>query len=124
KSGDEQVKDTDYEKRYLWVRPIGPQEILHVVMNYNLIKEVSDNEVFTSLLSSTDLEVSVDVQCAGLEWNIDSRHSGTLRALDAPADGPRPRGRVTFRAAEPLLPYHGVTLWWRPTPPAAAAHAD
>ncbi|HUY37257.1 MAG TPA: hypothetical protein VMV13_00430 [Candidatus Binataceae bacterium] len=119
--GDNAIADTDYERRYIWTKHIVAGETLRVVTNYELVKEKSDNEIWTSFLPTQTLDVIADVQL-DLEWNIDSRHSGNLRSLDGPQDGPRHRGRVTFRTQEPILPFQGVTFWWRP--PGQHIHQD
>jgi len=85
-----------------------------VDMNYKLIKEISDNEVWTSLYASTSIEVVVDMRLEKHEWNVDTLHSGKLIALDAPQRGPYRARRIVFRSEQAILPYQGVLLWWRP----------
>ncbi len=123
RQGSEAIPDTAYEKRYEWSRRIAPMETIRVAFNYQLLKEISDNEVWTSLLPTENLEVTVDIQCNDVEWGLDARCMGQFRpAYDPlnevfdvdPDSAPKRSGRFRFTPIDTLLPYQGMTLWWRP----------
>ncbi len=114
KEGIDRIPDTDYEKCASWPVQIGTDRPLLVKTRAHLIKEKSDNEVWSSLLPTISLEVIVDMQLDDLSWNINSLHSGNLKAIDGPDEGPRGREKTTFRTQNPVLPYQGVLVWWRP----------
>lgn len=116
--GDAAAADSSYEKAYLWSRKIEPGKTLRVVFNYQLVKERSDNEVWTSLLPSEPIEVSVTQECHDLEWDVDALFTGALVPFDG-LSGSRLTGKVRYNSSVPLLPRQGVVLWWRPNSKAA-----
>ena len=123
KEGDEGALDTVYERKYLWKCELRAGESVRVIFNYQVVKDDSDNEVWTSLLPSFGPEVVVDMQCPDLEWGLDGLFSGAFRELDGKT-GARRAGRSRFIAPAPLLPYQGLVVWWRPArtaPPAPPA---
>ena len=121
-SGNDAVPNTDYERRSEWPVSVGKERRVRVTTSHILVKEFSDSEIWSSLLpTAPPVEVTVDMQVQGLVWNVDSHHSGKLRAIDDVPDGPRGLGQVTFRCNEALLPFQGVNLWWRPERPTSEA---
>lgn len=114
KKGDEAIDDTDIDRRYAWPIRVEPGASVHVVISYQVVKEKSDNEIWTSLLPSSELEVAVVMLCDDLEWNVDPRHSGMLEPEDKAHVGPRRLGQAIFSNRAPLLPFQGVTVFWRP----------
>ena len=115
KDGDAKVEDSDYEHNYLWERMIDPDKTLRVMFSFNLVKEKSSNEVWTSLLPCERLEISVKSECPDIEWNVDPLFSGELNPLDGDRKGPHKSRPVPIRysATTPLLPHQGIVLWWR-----------
>ena len=108
------TSNAGHVKRYEWLRSLNPGTRSRVSTSYTLIKEVSDNELWTSLLSSTSLEVTVDVRVADCLWDLGSRHAGIIKALGPSQQGPYTERKITFRCEQAVLPHQGVIFWWRP----------
>lgn len=115
KDGNEAIPDTEYEKKYSWPVKIKPKETLRVITKYRLVKERSDNEVFTSLFPTLKLQMTADMRIEDMEWDVDALHSDKIRSINhRNQSGPYAYERVTFETQAPILPYQGVLTWWRP----------
>jgi len=95
---------------YLWTETLRANVPLSVVVTYSIIKEKSDSEVFTILLPTEEVDLAVDVQVRGLDWEAESQHGGKLILLGAK----KPLGRHDYISRQPILPHQGISVWWRP----------
>jgi hypothetical protein len=104
----------NWEKRFRWVRQIESNSSLSIDMHYDLVKEISDNEPWTSLLTTEKMEVVVDNRLSDVYWSLTPRTSAKIVVVDAPNVIPWGKCKVTFRTTDPLLAFQGYTVWWRP----------
>lgn len=120
--GRSSTEDSDYESKFSWPRNIEAGESLRVVFGIHLVKERSDNEIWTCLIPCERLEVSAISECDDLEWNVDPLFCGELIPQDGEMVGPYGRlaRPMRFDSTAPLLPHHGLVLWWRPGAPPSA----
>jgi hypothetical protein len=107
------MPDTGGERRYKWEVSIDPEKSVRVSVRWITVKEISDTEVWTSIVPTSHLDLSIDMQIRDLEWDVDSIHHGTT----IPLSGDVRFGMNDFTIREPLLPFHGVHVWWRPRRP-------
>ena len=110
--GDSALPNTEYEKRYQWFRPVASGESMIVRSTYTLIKEISDNEVWTSLYPSLTMRLSVTMNCRNMEFGADALHRGTLQKVA----GQGSTGHHSWELTRPVLPYQGLVFWWHPSP--------
>lgn len=89
------------------VRALGELEI---VMELCLLKDRSDNEIWTSLLPTLAGEVGVVSHVPGLVIEAISLHRGSMVAVEQGPDNYR-----RWRYDKPILPYQGYVVSWRPT---------
>jgi hypothetical protein len=106
----------NWEKRYSWVWTLEKNQSLNIAINYQAVKEISDNEAWTNLLNTQNMEVVVDNRIPGLYWSLTPRTSAKIIPVDAPTARPWGEGRILFRVVEPMLAYQGFTIWWQPPP--------
>ena len=105
---------TQFRSEYEWPCKIEASQKVRVAVSYTAIRELSDAELWTSMLASTSLEVIVDMRIKGLLWDLGNRLSGILQPQSASRSGPYGNEKITFRSEEALLPHQGVLFWWRP----------
>ncbi len=110
--GDSALPNTEYEQRYQWFRPVASGGTLTVRSTFTLIKEISDNEVWTSLYPSLTMRLSVTMNCRNMEFGADALNRGTLKKVA----GQGSTGHHGWELARPVLPYQGIIFWWRPKP--------
>jgi hypothetical protein len=113
-AGSERIADSTTEKKWEWPTTIQAGKSIDVALNYNLVKERSDNDCWTSLYPTTNGQYEVNVNVGGLEWSVDALHSGSLLPADGSSPGVRVGGTCVFNFEKALLPFQGVLLWWRP----------
>lgn len=110
--GDRAADEPPERIRYLWRRKVGPADIIHVVANYTLIKERSDNEVWQTLYPGLGMELTVNIDVEGLEFGVHPLHEKTPRKLSGVGGE---TGIHRWLLDVPVLPHQGMVLWWRPT---------
>jgi len=111
--GDRAIPDTAYEKRFQWRHQLSPGDTLSVKLAYSLVKDRSDNEIWTSLFPTLASTLSVVVNTGDLDIGADGLNRETLRPVNAITDKSEERHR-TWELKIPMLPYQGFVLWWRP----------
>lgn len=83
---------------------------LEILMELSLLKDLSDNEIWTSLLPTLAGEVAVVSEVPGLVIEAISLHRGSMVAVEQGPDNYR-----RWRYEKPILPYQGYVVSWRPT---------
>ncbi|WP_156798489.1 hypothetical protein [Ahrensia sp. R2A130] len=105
--------DVASHRAYQFVRNVERKSELRVRFEFTLIKEFSDNELWTSLYPSEDLEVVVNNLVDGIEWSIDDLLHGSLKEILGSPDKIFGRGSHSFVSDVAVLPHQGINLWWR-----------
>ena len=111
KLGAAAIPDTDGETRYRWLRQLAGGETLRVSVRHVMIKEISDNEVWTSLISTVGLSLDINIEVFNLHWGVDPLFHGEIKPVGRMAES----GLTSFVIRDALLPYQGFIFWWRPT---------
>ncbi|MEZ5782111.1 MAG: hypothetical protein R3D70_10850 [Rhizobiaceae bacterium] len=114
KRGDAAIEDTLSEKRACWPYIVKAGESLSVSMRFQMVKERSDSDCWTSLMATTDGQCEVSVNVPNLEWAVDALHSGKLTPADGSRLSVRQGGTCVYNLEKGLLPHQGLLLWWRP----------
>ena len=115
--GSNKSQGSRTEKVCEWPFSVKAGHTININAKYQLIKEVSDNEVWTNLLPSTETHVTVDMRLKDTEWDVDALHSGNLNPIQTSKNGPFLEQEIMFRTNEAILPFQGFSLWWRPRDP-------
>lgn len=111
--GDDEVPNTDFLQCYQWNRTLSPGETIRVRANAILIKERSDNEIFTTLYPSISMRLNVNMHCQNMEFGAESHHRAGIKKVS----GRGTDGHHEWELDRPLLPNQGIVFWWRPESP-------
>ncbi|MCI0561103.1 MAG: hypothetical protein MN733_21670 [Nitrososphaera sp.] len=108
--GDRSAEDPPARIRYAWCRKAAANATIHVVANYTLIKERSDNEVWQTLYPGRGMELTANINVQGLEFGVHPLHEKNLIKLSGVGD----TGTHRWVLDGPVLPHQGMIIWWRP----------
>lgn len=108
-------EDEPWERHYRWTRSIERGERLRVDLSYSVIKEISDNEIWTSLLTTEGIDFIVENRIKEIEWSISPRTSSRIIQVGGARSKPWRDCRIVFRATDPLIANEAITVFWRPT---------
>lgn len=106
----------NYEKCYSWDCTMSADKTANVAITYQVVKEISDNESWTTLLTTRNSEVVIDNRIPGIYWSLNPRTSARIIPVDAPTRRPWGEVRILFRIVDPMLAHQGFTIWWQPQP--------
>ena len=95
-------------RSYQWQVPLGPDQAVEVEIETQLLKEVSDAEVWASFLPTMAATFNFRSDVAGLRFGARST-SQVLQAQDQPPD----RVSLKWTSAGPTLKGESVVFWWR-----------
>ena len=111
REGDFAAEDDSDKIRFMWKRKLAAGNQLEVMYTAQLVKERSDNEVWTSLFPSTGMELSLTVEVDDLEFDARSLSSKDVERLI----GTRASNEMNkWRLNGPILPHQSIIVWWRP----------
>lgn len=116
-AGTREIDDLGFERRFLHPVVILAGQSIKISTTSCLLKERSDNEIFTSLVSTEKLDVEVEFNLSEqLSWHVDALHDA--KALE-PTDKRAPKPpyslpKLSFKPTGVILPYQGIVIWWRP----------
>jgi hypothetical protein len=99
----------DDGKRYSFMLTLDPGESKEIAIETVLLKEASDNEIWSSLHPTLRADVSLTVRVPGLISGLRSRTAAPASELYRTEDGASARWQVDG----PLLPNDSLTLWWQ-----------
>lgn len=103
--------NTEYLQRYLWERELAPGATVQVRATSTLIKDRSDNEIWTSLYPSKSMRLYVTMNCQDMAFGAAALHRESIKKV-AGEEGDM--GHHEWELARPVLPYQGIVFWWRP----------
>lgn len=109
-AGDKSAEDPPNRIRYAWYHPVAGRAAIHVVANYTLIKERSDNEVWQTLYPGLGMELTANINVQGLEFGVHALHEKKVSKLSGVGN----TGTHRWVLNEAVLPHQGMILWWRP----------
>jgi hypothetical protein len=102
------------ERHYIWNQQIEKDGLCRVDLSYRVVKEISDNEIWTSLLTTEGLDVVIDNRIPEIYWSFTPRTTSKIVQIGGDRQEPWRDCRITFRATDPLLAFQALTIWWRP----------
>ncbi|MGR9105482.1 MAG: hypothetical protein ACU843_00985 [Gammaproteobacteria bacterium] len=108
--GDQSAEDPPNRIRYAWYRQVPRGGSIHVIANYTLIKERSDNEVWQTLYPGLGMELTANINVQGLEFGVHPLHEREVTKLSGVGN----TGTHRWALNEAVLPHQGMILWWRP----------
>lgn len=115
-NGDKAIPNSGFEDRFAHKIHIKPKSSINVRSETWLLKELSDTELWVSLLPSTGMEVDIEMMLKNVPlWHVDALHSGALE-ITTPnlPEPPFSERNCSYKLSDALLPYQGIHLWWRP----------
>ena len=113
-AGNEAAGNTEYLQGYLWEQELAPGATVRVRGTSTLIKDRSDNEIWTSLYPSKSMRLYVTMNCRDMEFGADALHRAPIKKV-AGEDGDM--GHHEWELTRPVLPYQSIVFWWRPKEP-------
>jgi hypothetical protein len=98
---------------YEWPIPLGPGEDVEVCVEGIVIKEVSDNEVWGTVLPTINCEITLSNHVADLTFGFAARsYSKSEKRLNNAKDD-----LFQWRMLGPMLPNETLIFWWFPSYP-------
>lgn len=101
---------TDEQNSYVWRLELEARQTVECLIEDRMIKDLSDNEIFSSYYPALRAEVTCDVRLPGLNVGITGRTATPLVEVHQGDDGTSGRGET----AGAILPNDSITFWWRP----------
>jgi len=96
--------------RYCWNRNVKSGELLQVVVEYELGKKRSDNEVWRSLYPGVKMELNVNVNVSGLEFDAHALSDNAANKISGRGD----IGLHRWVLDGAILPHQAIGFGWRP----------
>jgi len=108
------AEDKRWYYLYTWECKLFEGERKQIFIDYQVAKKRSDIETWMNLLTTENMRIVVENRIDDICWDFLSHTSAEVTPINAIKEGPWKKGRTSFNIADPMLPYHGWILTWRP----------
>lgn len=101
-----------YFKTYIFIKEVPAGELVEVHGSYIVVKERSDNELWTTIFPTLEASLDVKIEVPGLRCGVRANHPDDARQVLGKSNPIGEAGEFKWLLPEKLLPYQGCIFWW------------